>query len=438
MNTKSLTRAALTLASVVVLFGVVPAQNPGGVATPFYWSATEERSELSLPAAAADYLYIFAVYATPNRQEEVVWSISSADTTRQLLTNRRLVDLPRYDYLNFLPTESCGGPVLRTYLRQNQKTATAAKAATAERLHLRRHLGRPTLPASSLTGELLEVIVYTRPLDLREQQRIESYLAWRHGINLDQGTPKHYLSSINQPVWQATLPGAYRHRIFGLGLDLRSGLIRKTASSQTCGGELIELRLTDSEMPTRDFAIMVADNDRPTNLQGQRLARSWSVQASGDHPASVELSLRPRPLFTQLPPDNRWELLIDTSGTGAFEQPLRIAGRGNTYRLPVLKPHFHLSFAPARPFSEKSVDAAFSQVLVSPNPTQGEFQLRVGLKRAGPLVVSIYDGTGRLVNRRFRPSGTHHLLNERLTLPGLYHVRVESGDLVTHAKITVQ
>ncbi|CAN0596030.1 unnamed protein product, partial [Laminaria digitata] len=53
-------------------------------------------------------------------------------------------------------------------------------------------------------GNIAEVVVYTDDLTDTDLQKVESYLAIKYGITLDQTTPRDYLASNSSVVFPAT------------------------------------------------------------------------------------------------------------------------------------------------------------------------------------------------------------------------------------------
>ncbi|MBC7774403.1 MAG: hypothetical protein H7246_03110, partial [Phycisphaerae bacterium] len=87
-------------------------------------------------------------------------------------------------------------------------------------------------PSSGGSG-LAEVIVYrdASSMTTTQVQKIESYLALKYGITLDQTTAKDYLSSDGSKMWDATVNGAFKFNIAGLGRDDCQSLHQKQSKS---------------------------------------------------------------------------------------------------------------------------------------------------------------------------------------------------------------
>ena len=94
------------------------------------------------------------------------------------------------------------------------------------------YVGRSTYFTGNthFNGSLSEVVVYNRVLTAGEQQRVESYLAIKYGITLNNGAT-NYLASDSTVIWDATVNAGYSHDITGIGRDDNSGLNQKQSAS---------------------------------------------------------------------------------------------------------------------------------------------------------------------------------------------------------------
>ena len=85
-----------------------------------------------------------------------------------------------------------------------------------------------------LDANIAEIIYYTSEDTGTGRQQIESYLALKYGITLDQTTETDYLASDGTTkMWDATgtTTSGYNNNIFGIGRDDNSGLNQKVSKS---------------------------------------------------------------------------------------------------------------------------------------------------------------------------------------------------------------
>ncbi|MEJ0029117.1 MAG: hypothetical protein WDO15_01530 [Bacteroidota bacterium] len=77
-----------------------------------------------------------------------------------------------------------------------------------------------------MNGDLSEVVLYNTALTSTDRQKIESYLAIKYGITLDQSSGGYdYLSSTGATIYPATTSHAnYLLNIAGIAKDNGSGI----------------------------------------------------------------------------------------------------------------------------------------------------------------------------------------------------------------------
>ncbi|HAO28264.1 MAG TPA: hypothetical protein DCQ68_12550, partial [Chryseobacterium indologenes] len=84
---------------------------------------------------------------------------------------------------------------------------------------------------TSLAGDRIgEFILYSGTQTPAERQRVNSYLAYKYGITLDQSTPQSYIASdATTAMWNHTSTNAstYNKNIAGIGRDNGSALNQK-------------------------------------------------------------------------------------------------------------------------------------------------------------------------------------------------------------------
>lgn len=147
-----------------------------------------------------------------------------------------------------------------------------------------------------------EVIVYEDVLTAVERQRVESYLAVKYGITIDQTTPTNYVAADAGVTWDATINAAHNNDIAGIGRDDMSCLEQKQSISQnsdaivTVGLGTIE---TDNSSNPNTFgsddSFLVWGNDnasttfagRTTGVTGtgtvtERMTRTWRADENTD------------------------------------------------------------------------------------------------------------------------------------------------------------
>ena len=163
------------------------------------------------------------------------------------------------------------------------------------------YIGRHNASGSYFNGRISEVISYNKTLSASELNRVESYLALKYGITLDQTTPTDYIASDGvTKMWDATVNATYRHDIAGLGLDECTGLHQRQSRSVNAD-RIITMALGSSVATSNqdnpndvlaDKTFLVwGNNDAATNFDvavssvtnsTTRMARVWRVDKSDE------------------------------------------------------------------------------------------------------------------------------------------------------------
>ncbi|AXY73485.1 T9SS C-terminal target domain-containing protein [Paraflavitalea soli] len=102
---------------------------------------------------------------------------------------------------------------------------------------------------SYFNGPLSEVIQYKRKLTATERQQVNSYMAIRYGITLDQTTPTNYLASDGiTTMWKASDNAGFVSNIAGIGRDEIGSLYQKQSRSinTAASGNLIAVAVGDA------------------------------------------------------------------------------------------------------------------------------------------------------------------------------------------------
>ncbi|MES2772750.1 MAG: T9SS type A sorting domain-containing protein [Bacteroidota bacterium] len=180
-------------------------------------------------------------------------------------------------------------------------------------------------------GEIAELIMYDRDVTTTEQQNIQSYLAIKYGITIDQTTATNYTNAAGTVVWDATLNATYKNNIFGIGQDDADGLLQ----SQSVSLNTNRVRISNpSSLVTGSF-FLVGDNNLSITPAAQgglpggaTLATplTWGVSKIGT-PGTVDLAIiSPNPFAI---------LLVDNDNNGSFETAIpatsSAAGPGSGY-----------------------------------------------------------------------------------------------------------
>lgn len=176
--------------------------------------------------------------------------------------------------------------------------------------------------ANGLDGDIAEFIFYTRSLTTGERNRIDSYLAIKYGITLNQTTLTNYTASNGTTVYPATSThSGYVSNIAGIGRDNVSRLLQ-TNSQSANPNSMVRIQ-NPSNLDNLEFLMWGSNNGSLTTpnsidvdgtLIEVRLSRIWKIAETGEVGTvtiSVDLANVPGP---KQEADLR--LLIDRDGDG--------------------------------------------------------------------------------------------------------------------------
>ncbi|WP_411030526.1 hypothetical protein [Spongiimicrobium sp. 3-5] len=191
---------------------------------------------------------------------------------------------------------------------------------------------------SYYNGRMSEVIVYNSFLSDADKLKVESYLAIKYGITLDQiSAASNYVDSDGTIIWNGTINAAYGNDIAGIGTDEASALNQKQSKSVnddaivTIGLGSIEATNMDN---TNTFAndksfLLWGNDDASTDAQSTelpasatsvfRMGREWKVSEAG---SVTNLSITFSNLLSSY---FDLELFVDTDGDGDFTNAIAIA-----------------------------------------------------------------------------------------------------------------
>ena len=121
-------------------------------------------------------------------------------------------------------------------------------------------------------GDIMEILWFKRALTANEQSRVNSYLAVKNGVTLNE----NYLSTTNTVVWDRTLNTSYNNNIFGIARDNITLLHQKQSGSVNNNQKLV--------ISTSGFA-----NSNAANISD--LATNQQYLITGDNGLKQSLSI---------------------------------------------------------------------------------------------------------------------------------------------------
>jgi fimbrial isopeptide formation D2 family protein len=199
--------------------------------------------------------------------------------------------------------------------------------------------------AYMVNGLIGEYIVYNRSLPTAEARRVQSYLATKYGITLDQTTPQNYVNSSGNTIWTGN--ATYKYNITGIGRDDNSALNQKQSKSVnkqglvTVGqGTIVASNVANpNNFSLNNSFLLFGDDNGAVNswtttgvptLDSQdfkQIPRKWRVQKTGTvDPLTISFDVNDPDADIVAPLDNYY-LLNLTTGTAT----LMTSGDGSNY-----------------------------------------------------------------------------------------------------------
>jgi len=248
--------------------------------------------------------------------ERVILSIENDNSAEMVLTNQRMAALDVYRYASYNANMKLS-PKIYSYIRN--------KSQNSDTISRRLKFGRPPrgqqLPVSAYSGLIPEVILFNRFISPKERQQVESYLALKYGISLNQELPASYLNSRGEIIWDAEMNASFSRNIAGIGRDDMSGLNQRVSESTQIPG-VMKIGVL-SGLKNNSFLIW-GDNGGPLRFDDEsgirKLKREWKT--SNYNFKSDLLNLETNELsLSEIDPLNEGEiywLMVDNSGTGKY------------------------------------------------------------------------------------------------------------------------
>ncbi|MDE5424404.1 hypothetical protein L3073_19525, partial [Ancylomarina sp. DW003] len=142
-------------------------------------------------------------------------------------------------------------------------------------------------------GELAEITYAKEYLDAAKRNRLESYLAIKYGITLDQSSAQNYTASDGTVVWSGSTNSSYNNDIAGIAKDDDTELDQLKSKSVNASSVVTIANGTSISSPSafsvdNSFLIWGHNGSSGTALTGDYLgktdfgvARVWRVSESG-------------------------------------------------------------------------------------------------------------------------------------------------------------
>ena len=148
-------------------------------------------------------------------------------------------------------------------------------------------IGTEAFSSDNFNGHIGEIFAYGDLLRASQRDQVESYLALKYGVTLNQ--VNDYVDSSGRVIYESTDgQSEYTDNIAGIGQDDRQGLLQTTSRSQNQDALLSVTLRSDSTLANDEFLVWGTDgtttettSNTPTGV-GHRLNRVWSFSETGE------------------------------------------------------------------------------------------------------------------------------------------------------------
>ncbi|ANW95954.1 hypothetical protein AXE80_06525 [Wenyingzhuangia fucanilytica] len=181
-------------------------------------------------------------------------------------------------------------------------------------------IGDDSTGGNQLNGEIAEIIYFDYELTEANRKKIESYLAVKYGITLDNtdgGTDGDYVTSTGVNIWDASANATYHHEVIGIGRD-DSSLLDQQKSTEFNSDPTLTIDKTSSFSNNLDYLIVGNDEGTlafstsgvPASITNKS-QRTWKTEISGT-PGTISISFTLGTSLTNSGNPSEYALLIDS------------------------------------------------------------------------------------------------------------------------------
>lgn len=391
---------------------------PGGVSAPFVWSSANEQISATdtLPQDTKGFSSFQVVIPTAGAENA---TMTSGQT---LVTSRRVAEPGSGQYINFASDATAGVPRIIS-VRRRLSEADSTTISTTD------------FPLTESADSICESIVYSRMLSNRERQKIDTYLALKYGVTLDQTAPSSYVGSDGRVVWDAVVNAEFSHHIFGLCNDTISSFY---SSEKTSAEEINLLKIGADTISLMSYVVCGDDNNslKYTREEGhpKRLGRTWKITTTGYTPKTIKIAFDAERIEEAFPleeGEHYWLSINDT----AYKKSAELGSHKAQFDDVPLQNGMTFTIVAAKGEDEPIIEekqankSSIFAVAVTPNPTtDGHVNLRIRLREEAAVKVSLYGLDGHQYATQSRNGSDFYSVTVTLPSVGVWIATVESGD----------
>ncbi|MBO7160277.1 MAG: T9SS type A sorting domain-containing protein [Paludibacteraceae bacterium] len=443
----------MTTKNLIILLFILPSMAlyayQGGI--PFVHradSTTAKTYKMSIKDLNASALSIVGVASLKTAQTNAYWSILNKDSIITVFTNKWM-GKPNKKLMFDLQQEASDSLAIFTHtMGINSKDSLLQNSCLyIGYQHMNRMVSSISL-SNQKEESLIEYMVYNQLLGSSARSMIESYLAIKYGITLNQDIPTNYTNGRGDIIWDGEMCKNYKHAIAGIGKEAKTTLNKTIGSSIHCPNSPI-ISTTDSLQD--GMYLLWGNNGAAMSLVNHDLAdglitsRIWTLLPTGEWehtPCNVQFRIGGEENLPYLQVDKMYYLLVDSSGQATFDEQTTLAYKGNfnstnnlvfsQVAIPNTLSHFTVA---QRSLTQEEIDNPFQYIHALPSPTtDGNILIECALWQNQAIDIMIYNVVGQMILHKSLADANYYQVKAFLPSAGTYVilVRAENGSISTH------
>lgn len=284
---------------------------------------------------------------------------------------------------------------------------------------------------------LVEYMVYDRILNSTARGMVESYLAIKYGISLNQEVPTNYIGAKGDIIWSGEENKSYKEDIAGIGRDDKTKLNKKRGSS--INSPLSPVVSASEDLADGMYLLWSHNGKRP-------LERVWALSSTGnweETQCNFQFKLGGEENLPILEKDEIYTMLVDTSGTSEFNSDATI-NYSAKYKdaenivftnviIPTSQSHFTIT---KRKLTDEEKENPYQYIHVHPSPSiDGNIFVECSLWEITPIEVEIYNVIGLPIFKGEFSSSNYYNVKAVLPTAGTYVILVKIEESILTYKV---
>ena len=284
---------------------------------------------------------------------------------------------------------------------------------------------------------LVEYMVYDKILNASARRMVESFLAIKYGISLNQENPIDYINAKGGIIWDGRNNKSYNEDIAGIGRDDKTLLYKKRGCS--INSPLSPIVSATQELSDGMYLMWSHNGESPRR-------RIWSLSPTGEWnntPCNFQFKIGGEENLPFLEKDEIYTMLIDSSGIGEFDTsstisyPCQYIDSENivfsNIKIPASQSHFTIS---KRKLTDEEKENPYQYIFVHPSPSiDGHIFVECRLWEITPIKVEIYNVVGQPIFNGYFSDSNYYNVKATLPASGTYVIIVKIEEQVLTYKV---